>query len=72
MYDLLFGKGLQCGGHWKATILAHRARLQAELAKLKVKKKVSSNRDLLTSLGGVADGMLESVILPFIYFLKGS
>lgn len=56
VYDLLFGKGLQCGGRWKATILAHRARLQAELAKLKVKKKVSSNRDLLTSMGGVDDG----------------
>ncbi|XP_075052762.1 28S rRNA (cytosine-C(5))-methyltransferase [Mixophyes fleayi] len=55
VYDLLFGKGLQCGGRWKATILAHRARLQAELAKLKVKKKVSSNKDLVTSMGGTAD-----------------
>ncbi|KAM5181555.1 28S rRNA (cytosine-C(5))-methyltransferase [Mantella aurantiaca] len=56
VYDLLFGKGLQCGGRWKATLLAHRARLQAELAKLKVKKKVSSNQDLLTSMGRRADG----------------
>ncbi|XP_072285111.1 28S rRNA (cytosine-C(5))-methyltransferase [Pyxicephalus adspersus] len=56
VYDLLFGKGLQCGGRWKATILAHRARLQAELAKLKVKKKVSSNQDLLTSMGGTTGG----------------
>ncbi|XP_063812215.1 28S rRNA (cytosine-C(5))-methyltransferase [Pseudophryne corroboree] len=55
VYDLLFGKGLQCGGRWKATVLAHRARLQAELAKLKVKKKVSSNKDLVTSMGGTAD-----------------
>ncbi|KAM3933340.1 28S rRNA (cytosine-C(5))-methyltransferase [Leptodactylus fuscus] len=56
VYDLLFGKGLQCGGRWKSTILAHRARLQAELAKLKVKRKVSSNQDLVTSMGGSSDG----------------
>ncbi|KAG9485796.1 hypothetical protein GDO78_008729 [Eleutherodactylus coqui] len=56
VYDLLFGKGLQCGGRWKSTILAHRARLQAELAKLKVKKKVSNNQDLVTSMGGSLDG----------------
>ncbi|XP_056414625.1 28S rRNA (cytosine-C(5))-methyltransferase [Hyla sarda] len=52
VYDLLFGKGLQCGGRWKVSILSQRARLHAELAKLKVKKKVSSNQDLLTSMGG--------------------
>ncbi|XP_069802041.1 28S rRNA (cytosine-C(5))-methyltransferase isoform X2 [Dendropsophus ebraccatus] len=52
VYDLLFGKGLQCGGRWKSTVLAQRARLHAELAKLKVKKKVSSNQDLVTSMGG--------------------
>ncbi|XP_071994183.1 28S rRNA (cytosine-C(5))-methyltransferase [Engystomops pustulosus] len=56
VYDLLFGKGLQCGGRWKSTILAHRARLHAELAKLKVKKKVSSNQDLVTSMGGSSAG----------------
>ncbi|XP_068126200.1 28S rRNA (cytosine-C(5))-methyltransferase [Hyperolius riggenbachi] len=56
VYDLLFGKGLHCGGRWKATILSNRARLQAELAKLKVKKKVSSNQDLLTSMGVTANG----------------
>ncbi|KAM4698973.1 28S rRNA (cytosine-C(5))-methyltransferase [Discoglossus pictus] len=52
VYDLLFGKGLQCGGRWKATLLAHRARLQAELARLKIKKKVSSNQGLVSSVGG--------------------
>ncbi|KAE8622407.1 hypothetical protein XENTR_v10005229 [Xenopus tropicalis] len=56
VYDLLFGKGLQCGGRWKAVILGHKARLRAELARLKVKKKVSSNEDLVTSLGGGAVG----------------
>ncbi|XP_073526855.1 28S rRNA (cytosine-C(5))-methyltransferase [Phyllobates terribilis] len=56
VYDLLFGKGLQCGGRWKSTILAQRARLHAELAKLKVKRKVSSNQDLVTSMGGSSDG----------------
>ncbi|XP_053562285.1 28S rRNA (cytosine-C(5))-methyltransferase isoform X2 [Bombina bombina] len=56
VYDLLFGKGVQCGGRWKATIFANRARLQAELAKLKVKNKVSSNKELVTSLGGTVAG----------------
>ncbi|XP_075450582.1 28S rRNA (cytosine-C(5))-methyltransferase isoform X2 [Ascaphus truei] len=54
VYDLLFGKGLQCGGRWKATLLAHQARLHAELARLKVREKVSNNKDLVTSLGGAA------------------
>lgn len=56
VYDLLFGKGLQCGGRWKSTILAQRARLHAELAKLKVKKKVSSNQDLVKSMGVSSEG----------------
>ncbi|NXM70352.1 NSUN5 methyltransferase, partial [Serilophus lunatus] len=47
VYDLLFGKGLKCGGQWKALARRHRARLQAELARLKVRHKVSRNEDLL-------------------------
>ncbi|XP_074869793.1 28S rRNA (cytosine-C(5))-methyltransferase isoform X2 [Carettochelys insculpta] len=47
VYDLLFGKGLKCGGRWKVLVQKHRARLQAELARLKVRKKVSCNEDLL-------------------------
>ncbi|NXN37379.1 NSUN5 methyltransferase, partial [Rhinoptilus africanus] len=47
VYDLLFGKGLKCGGRWKALARRHRARLEAELARLKVRQKVSRNEDLL-------------------------
>ncbi|NWI95991.1 NSUN5 methyltransferase, partial [Pitta sordida] len=47
VYDLLFGKGLRCGGRWKALARRHRARLEAELARLKVRHKVSRNEDLL-------------------------
>ncbi|NXH46005.1 NSUN5 methyltransferase, partial [Dicaeum eximium] len=47
VYDLLFGKGLKCGGRWKALARRHRARLEAELACLKVRHKVSRNEDLL-------------------------
>ncbi|KAM8976502.1 28S rRNA (cytosine-C(5))-methyltransferase [Pelodytes ibericus] len=56
VYDLLFGKGIQCGGRLKAVVLAHRTRLRAELARLKVRKKVSSNKDLVTALGGAVTG----------------
>ncbi|NXS24358.1 NSUN5 methyltransferase, partial [Mystacornis crossleyi] len=47
VYDLLFGKGLKCGGRWKALARRHRARLEAELARMKVRQKVSRNEDLL-------------------------
>ncbi|XP_029292348.1 28S rRNA (cytosine-C(5))-methyltransferase [Cottoperca gobio] len=47
VYDLLIGQGLKCGGAWKAMMMKHRARLQAVLARMKVKKKVSKNEDLL-------------------------
>lgn len=47
VYDLLFGQGLKCGGSWKAMIMKHRSRLQASLARMKVKQKVSCNEDLL-------------------------
>ncbi|XP_063299827.1 28S rRNA (cytosine-C(5))-methyltransferase [Pelobates fuscus] len=56
VYDLLFGKGVQCGGRLKAVVIAHRTRLRAELARMKVKKNVSSNKDLVTSLGGPSAG----------------
>lgn len=47
VYDLLIGRGLKCGGSWKTVMLKHRSRLQAALARLKVKQKVSKNEDLL-------------------------
>lgn len=49
VYDLLMGQGLKCGGAWKALLLKHRSRLQAALARMKVKQKVSRNEDLLPS-----------------------
>ncbi|XP_064379568.1 28S rRNA (cytosine-C(5))-methyltransferase [Dromaius novaehollandiae] len=56
VYDLLFGKGLKCGGRWKALARRHRARLQAELARLKVQRKVSRNEDLLAPAEGASLG----------------
>lgn len=47
VYDLLMGQGLKCGGSWKAIMMKHRARMQAVLARMKVKQKVSRNQDLL-------------------------
>ncbi|XP_058498895.1 probable 28S rRNA (cytosine-C(5))-methyltransferase [Solea solea] len=47
VYDLLMGQGLKCGGSWKVRIMKHRSRLQAALARMKVKHKVSRNEDLL-------------------------
>lgn len=47
VYDLLMGQGLKCGGSWKSMLMKHRPRLQAALARMKVKKKVSKNDDLL-------------------------
>ncbi|XP_029912132.1 28S rRNA (cytosine-C(5))-methyltransferase [Myripristis murdjan] len=47
VYDLLLGQGLKCGGSWKALLMKHRSRLQAELARMKIKQKVSRNEDLL-------------------------
>ncbi|NXL53372.1 NSUN5 methyltransferase, partial [Podilymbus podiceps] len=54
VYDLLFGKGLKCGGRWKVLARRHRARLEAELARLKVQQKVSCNEDLLAPVQAVS------------------
>ncbi|XP_056592427.1 probable 28S rRNA (cytosine-C(5))-methyltransferase [Triplophysa dalaica] len=48
-YDLLIGRGLKCGGSWKVVMMKHRSRLQAALARIKIKRKVSRNEDLLPS-----------------------
>lgn len=47
VHDLLIGKGLKCGGSWKVMMMKHRCRLEAELARMKIKQKVSRNQDLL-------------------------
>lgn len=49
VYDLLIGHGVKCGGAWKTIMLKHRSRLQSALARIKVKRKVSRNQDLLPS-----------------------
>ncbi|NXL36382.1 NSUN5 methyltransferase, partial [Glaucidium brasilianum] len=56
VYDLLFGKGLKCGGRWKVLVRRHRARLEAELARLKVQQKVSRNEDLLAPAQAASPG----------------
>ncbi|XP_029012317.1 probable 28S rRNA (cytosine-C(5))-methyltransferase [Betta splendens] len=56
VYDLLMGQGLKCGGSWKAMMLKHRSRLQAELARMKVRQKVSRNEDLLPAGAQRASG----------------
>ncbi|CAH1772808.1 unnamed protein product [Owenia fusiformis] len=50
LYDFLFGRGIQTGGQFKKALLNHKAALQAELARLKVKAKVTKNEDLLSDL----------------------
>ncbi|KAL6473292.1 hypothetical protein MHYP_G00194800 [Metynnis hypsauchen] len=59
VYDLLFGRGVKCGGSWKAMMVKHRSRLQAALARIKVKQKVSRNEDLLPA--GVQDKNAHSI-----------
>ncbi|XP_016401868.1 LOW QUALITY PROTEIN: probable 28S rRNA (cytosine-C(5))-methyltransferase, partial [Sinocyclocheilus rhinocerous] len=49
VYDLLIGHRVKCGGAWKTMMLKHRSRLQAALTRIKVKRKVSRNQDLLPS-----------------------
>ncbi|XP_035241362.1 probable 28S rRNA (cytosine-C(5))-methyltransferase [Anguilla anguilla] len=56
VYDLLIGQGLKCGGSWKAMMTKHRSRLQSELARMKIKKKVSRNQDLLSTSSGQIEG----------------
>ncbi|KAJ8368756.1 hypothetical protein SKAU_G00087840 [Synaphobranchus kaupii] len=56
VYDLLIGQGLKCGGSWKVMMMKHRSRLQAELARMKVKKQVSRNQDLLSTSGRQIEG----------------
>ncbi|XP_014815242.1 PREDICTED: probable 28S rRNA (cytosine-C(5))-methyltransferase isoform X2 [Calidris pugnax] len=56
VYDLLFGKGLKCGGRWKALARRHQTRLEAELARLKVQQKVSCNEDLLAPVQAASPG----------------
>lgn len=48
LYDYLFGRGL-AKGKFKDAVLKHKTALKSELARIKVKKNVSSNKELLNS-----------------------
>ncbi|KAM4570728.1 28S rRNA (cytosine-C(5))-methyltransferase [Fundulus diaphanus] len=56
VYDVLIGRGLKCGGAWKAKMMKQRPRLQAELARMKVRRGVSRNEDLLPASALRASG----------------
>ncbi|XP_059011713.1 28S rRNA (cytosine-C(5))-methyltransferase [Mustela lutreola] len=48
VYELLLGKGFRGGGgRWRPLLERHQARLKAELARLKVQRRVSRDEDLL-------------------------
>ncbi|KAI8620060.1 S-adenosyl-L-methionine-dependent methyltransferase [Chytriomyces sp. MP71] len=58
-YELLFGKGLKSApSSLRALVQPHTTRLLAELAKLKIKKRVARNEDL------VPDHIRNAVVLP--------
>ncbi|TPX58127.1 hypothetical protein PhCBS80983_g03355 [Powellomyces hirtus] len=58
VYDFLFGRGLQTGGTYKEIIMKHKTRLQAELAKFKIKRKVKDNKEL------IPEHIRNAIILP--------
>ncbi|KAJ3586371.1 hypothetical protein NHX12_012770 [Muraenolepis orangiensis] len=57
VYDLLIGQGLKCGGPWKVMMMKHRSRLEAALARMKIKQNVSKNKDLLPPSVQQAEGV---------------
>lgn len=60
VYELLFGKrDLQkVGGKYTKMIMKHKTRLVAELARIKIKKKVHRNEDL------IPESIRNAVVLP--------
>lgn len=62
VYELLLGKGFRGGGgRWRPLLERHQARLKAELARLKVQRRVSRNEDLLQVGSRPGTGELEGV-----------
>ena len=47
IHDFLFGKGLRNAGKYKNVILRHKTRLNAELVKIKIKRKCATNEELI-------------------------
>lgn len=63
VYELLLGRGFKGrGGRWKPLLDRHQARLKAELARLKVRRGVSQNEDLLEGGSKPGPGELEGVV----------
>ncbi|KAJ1343800.1 hypothetical protein BSLG_001611 [Batrachochytrium salamandrivorans] len=58
VYDLLFGKGLKNAGKYKAMLLRHRSRLNAELVKIKVRRRCKNNADL------IPEHIRNAIVLP--------
>ncbi|KAJ3023976.1 putative 28S rRNA (cytosine-C(5))-methyltransferase [Thoreauomyces humboldtii] len=58
VYDFLFGRGLQTSGNYKEIIQKHKTRLQAELVRLKIKRKVKDNKEL------IPEHIRNAIVLP--------
>lgn len=60
VYELLFGKNnlKRTGGKYTKLILKHQTRLQSELARLKIRQKVSKNEEL------IPESIRNAVVLP--------
>lgn len=49
MYDFLFGKGIRCSGKLKNCVVSKKSLLQSALARIKIKRKVFKNEDLIVN-----------------------
>jgi len=58
VYDLLFGRGIQCGGPLKAALQTHKAKLKEELVKVKAREKAASDEDL------IPERVRNAVVIP--------
>lgn len=62
IYDLLFGHGIHCKGNYRDAVLRNKTRLNSELAKIKVKLKVSSNKELAIVKRGLFSLNLKKLV----------
>ena len=58
IHDLLFGKGIRNASKYKAVVQRHKTRLNAELVRIKIKKKCKNNEDL------IPDAIRNAVEIP--------
>uniref|UniRef100_H2Z202 SAM-dependent MTase RsmB/NOP-type domain-containing protein n=1 Tax=Ciona savignyi TaxID=51511 RepID=H2Z202_CIOSA len=47
LYDFLIGKGIQCGGKLKKFVSSRKSMLNSAFARMKIRKKVAKNEDLI-------------------------